>query len=152
MRDLERRRGERALRFIAVTLVAADPVVALVLALHVAAPLDDGIALDRLSGKGVALGGPVAKVAGLEVEIERLAVAANRQYALRQRGRRDARRRSGFLTSRGGERAKNNEQKSQGAQRHAGGPRRKEERGTDYRITRAENLNPQPENRGRRTR
>src|SRR5262245_61639826 len=124
MRDLERRRGERALRFIAVALVAADPVIALVLALHVAAPLDDRIALDRLSGEGVALGGPVAKVAGLEVEIERFAVAANRQDTLRQRGRRDARRRSGFLTSGGGGRPKNESQERQGREPQAGRTRK----------------------------
>src|SRR5262249_4036412 len=72
--DLERRQGGRPLRVIAAALVAADPVIALVFALHVAAALDDGIALDRLSGEGVALGGPVAQVAGLEIEVQRLAV------------------------------------------------------------------------------
>src|SRR5262249_35132730 len=85
--DLERRRGERPLRVIAAALVAADPVIALVFALHVAAALDDGIALDRLSGEGVALGGPVAQVAGLEIEVQRLAVGPPGQYARRRRGR-----------------------------------------------------------------
>ena len=65
-------------------LIAADPVLALVLALHVAAARGDGVALDRLALEGVALGGPVLERAGLEVEVERLAVVADRQDALRR--------------------------------------------------------------------
>src|SRR5205814_885786 len=77
MRHLERHRGERALRLVAVQLVAADPVLALVVALHVAAALGDGVALDRLALERLTLGGPVLERAGLEVEIERLAVGAD---------------------------------------------------------------------------
>src|SRR5205823_4971200 len=59
VRHRKRDGGEGALCLVAVDLVAADPVLALVLAPHVAAALDDGIALDRLSLESVALGGPV---------------------------------------------------------------------------------------------
>ena len=56
------------------------------LALHVAAPLDDGVALDRLAVEGVALGGPVLEGAGLEIEVERLAVGADGQDAFGRQG------------------------------------------------------------------
>ena len=50
--------------------------------MHVAAARDDGVALDRLALEGVALGGPVLERAGLEVEVERLAVGAEREGRL----------------------------------------------------------------------
>src|SRR5262245_305809 len=77
MRHLERRRRQRALRFVAEFFVTADPVLALVFALVVAAARGNGVALDRLVLEGVAGRGPVAQVAGLEIEVERLAVVAD---------------------------------------------------------------------------
>src|SRR5690349_803573 len=68
---------ERALRSIAVQLVAADPVIALVLAFHVAAPPGDRVALDRLAAKCLALGRPVLERARLEIEVERFAVRSD---------------------------------------------------------------------------
>src|SRR5206468_10018726 len=46
----------------------------------------DGVALDRLALERVAGRGPVAQVAGLEVEVERLAVGADRADAVRRVG------------------------------------------------------------------
>src|SRR5262245_34111962 len=77
MRHLERHAGQRAGGLIAEALVAADPVLALVLALVVAAPWKHRIALDRLPLERLAFGGPILERAGFEVEIERLAVGAD---------------------------------------------------------------------------
>ena len=85
MRDQKRHAGERPLRPVAVLLVAADPVVTLMVAL-VAPASGDGVPLDRLVAEGVPLGGPVLQRAGLEVEIERLAVGADRGDAIVGRG------------------------------------------------------------------
>src|SRR5262249_33309453 len=74
VRHLERHRREGALRFVALSLVGADPVLPLVLALHVTAAREDGVALDRLVLERLALCGPVFEGAGLEIEIEPLAV------------------------------------------------------------------------------
>ena len=51
-------------------------------ALHVAAAGADGVALDRLALEGVALGGPVLERAGLEIEVERLAVGPDGANAI----------------------------------------------------------------------
>src|SRR5262245_4448256 len=79
MRHLERHARQRPRRLVAQALVAADPVVSLVLALVVAAPRKNRIALDRLPLKRLALGDPVLERAGLEVEIERLTVGPDRK-------------------------------------------------------------------------
>jgi len=59
---------------VAVLLVAADPELALVTGGHVGAARLGDVAADGLVREGVALGLPVAKVAGLEVEVEDVAV------------------------------------------------------------------------------
>src|SRR5262249_35003612 len=87
MRHPERNRGERALRSVAVPFVAADPILALVLAFHIAAPPGDRVALDRLAAKSLALGRPILERAGLKIEVERLAVRSNRPHSFRRRGR-----------------------------------------------------------------
>src|SRR5262245_36363328 len=77
MRHLERHRGQRPYWLVAKLLVSADPELPLMLALHVAAPRMDRVAFDRLPNKGFAFGGPVFQRAGLEIEIERLAIGAD---------------------------------------------------------------------------
>src|SRR5204862_5115241 len=67
--------------FVAVLLVPADPELALVPALAVAAARRHGVALDRLVAEGRAFGRPVLQGAGLEVEVERLAVRPHGQDA-----------------------------------------------------------------------
>ena len=52
------------------------------LTFHVGAAGRDGVAQDRLAVEGVAGCGPIAQVAGFEVEIERLAVGADGQDAV----------------------------------------------------------------------
>src|SRR5262249_51796909 len=111
VRDPERDRRERAARLVAELLEAADPELALVLRPHVVAARVDGVALDRLALEGVALGGPVLGGGGLEVEVERLAVGAERQHALRRVG-----------GGRGGGGQRNPEQQAQQA-RHRRVPR-----------------------------
>src|SRR5262245_1995732 len=63
--ELERHRRERPLWPVTRTLVAADPVVAGVPAVHVGAPREDRVALDRLPVEGGALGLPVPEIPGL---------------------------------------------------------------------------------------
>ena len=87
MRDLEGDAGEHADRRILDFLVTADPVIALMLAAHVAASGGDGVALDRLALEGGAGGGPVLQSAGFKVEIERFAIGAHRQHTIIGPGR-----------------------------------------------------------------
>ena len=82
MRDLERHGGQRALRRVAEPLVAADPVLALMPALHVPAALGHRVALDRLILERLALGHPIAQIAGLEIKIERPPGGVGGQHAL----------------------------------------------------------------------
>ena len=73
--DFERRAGERADAVVAQPLEPADPELALVVALLVAAALGHHVAPDRLLVKRVAAGRPVAQVAGLEVQVQHVPVA-----------------------------------------------------------------------------
>ncbi len=75
MGDLERHRSKRTLGVISPDLVGADPIVSLVMTLHVAAEIGDRVAVDGLATEGLALGGPVLQGAGLEIEIERPTIA-----------------------------------------------------------------------------
>ena len=68
------------MRLVAELLVTADPELALVPADHVAAAAVNSNALDRLVGERFALGGPVLEGAGLEIEVERLAVGTDGQH------------------------------------------------------------------------
>src|SRR5258708_1888308 len=114
MRDLEGSGGERTLRLVAGQLVSADPVLPLMSAPHVAAAFGNGVGIDGLSLEGVAGGGPVAEIAGLEVEIEWFAVSAERQNA----SRRDELWR--ILTEDGGENEQGEEKQDPSACRHGG--------------------------------
>src|SRR5262249_849322 len=59
----------------------ADPVISLMLALAVLAARINGIAFDRLALERRAFGDPILEGAGLKIEIERLAVRADRKHA-----------------------------------------------------------------------
>ena len=74
LRDLERDGRQRAFRIVAELFESADPVIALVIAPHVIAARENGIAFDRLAFECFAFRFPIAQVAGFKVEIERLAV------------------------------------------------------------------------------
>src|SRR5262249_6785175 len=78
----EGNRCKRALSLVAMKLVAADPVVSLVLTLHVVATASDGIAPHRLALEGFTFSRPVLERAGLEIEVERLAVGTQGQNTL----------------------------------------------------------------------
>src|SRR5258708_36571262 len=73
MRHRKRGGCERALRRIAEQLVTADPIIPLVLALHIAAPRGDRVSLYGLSLERIAFGRPILRHARLEIEIQRLA-------------------------------------------------------------------------------
>src|SRR5262249_36756407 len=88
MRHIEWHGSQRSLRLVAAQLKAADPVIALVLALVVAAPGRHGVAADGLTKEGLALHRPILKRSGLEIEVERPPVGAARQHAF-GRGRCD---------------------------------------------------------------
>src|SRR5262249_52756034 len=65
---LERDRRESALRAIAfAAFVGADPIAALVLALHAGAARSDGVAVDRLADERISRGRPVPQRSRLEV-------------------------------------------------------------------------------------
>ena len=64
------------MRPIAENFIGANPVVAMVLAAHVASARRDGVAFDGLPIEGCAGGGPVLKCAGFEVEVQRTAIFA----------------------------------------------------------------------------
>src|SRR5207237_92542 len=66
VRHRERYRRERALRAVALPLVAADPIFALVLAFHFAAALAVGVALERVSGGGAGLGTNLSRGRGIQ--------------------------------------------------------------------------------------
>src|ERR1043166_6256258 len=77
MSDLEGRGGERSLGVVPMCFKSADPVIAMVIAVHVVAAFGNGVALDRLLIESISSGGPVAKRAVLEIEVERLAIEAD---------------------------------------------------------------------------
>src|SRR5262245_47736500 len=81
VRDLELHRGQGTLGAVPLAFVGADPVIPLVLAFHIAPTGGDCVALNWLAGECFALGFPVFKGTGLEVEVERLTVGAGGQNA-----------------------------------------------------------------------
>src|SRR5437016_13278627 len=85
--DLERNRSQCALRLVPGNLERADPIIALMSALHVSATSRHGITLDGLLIEGVACGHPVFERASFEIEVERFAVFAEGEHALRNRGK-----------------------------------------------------------------
>lgn len=87
MGDREGHRSERAFWLIAVALEGADPIVSLVLTLHVAATDADRVAFDGLLAERGPFGGPVLQRAGFKIQIERGAVATKRFDARRGLGR-----------------------------------------------------------------
>src|SRR5262245_52551253 len=66
--NFERDRRQSALWIIAHEFVAADPILALVIALHVRASLRHGVAAHGLSVKSTAGGSPIAERALFEIE------------------------------------------------------------------------------------
>ena len=85
--ERERGRSQRPDGRVFLTLESANPELSLMAALHVGATLDDRVSLDRLTGEGLSLGGPVAMVAGLEVEVEHMPIGGLREMPLRLLGR-----------------------------------------------------------------
>src|SRR4051812_39984952 len=81
MRNLERRAGQRSSLLVAELLESADPVPPLMLTQDALGACVHGIPLDRLSLERLPFGSPVLEGAGLEIEIERLAIRSNRKEA-----------------------------------------------------------------------
>jgi hypothetical protein len=57
-----------------------------VLAFHVTAARRDGVAFDRLAVESRASGGPILESAGLEIEVQGMAIFVGGKNALRRRG------------------------------------------------------------------
>ena len=86
MRHVERHGRQRAFRIVAEFFESADPVVALVIAPHVIAARENGVAFDWLAFECFAGGGPVLERAVFEIEIERFAIFTGGSDALRRGG------------------------------------------------------------------
>src|SRR5947207_2956429 len=79
MHYLEGNRCERAGRVIAKNFVGADPIVSLMLALHILSARVDRIASTGLFFERFAFGAPVFERTFFEIEVQRLAIGAQRQ-------------------------------------------------------------------------
>ena len=72
---------KRALRLVSADFKSADPIVAAMLAFHIAPAAGDCVALNGLFFKGDSLSRPVFEGARLEIEIEGITFLVDRAYA-----------------------------------------------------------------------